>query len=161
MKRIYCVVIAIICLTVILSISAFAYDENKDYVVARSTAIYPGQAETGALLSVSKEKRLTGFSSNSGWTGVVDSGYVNVSRGAYSGYTKAQKIVPLNKSYYLNTGHAGIRLDTYANITVVSGTYAAYYSGVGTTRIYRVMNSDSDNFRMSIPVSKMTRTYGS
>ena len=160
MKRIFCTITAIICLFLFLSVSALAYDVNKDYVVARSTAIYPGQAETGALLSVSKGKRLTGFSSNSGWTGVVGSGYVNVSRGAYSGYTKAQKIVPLNKSYYLNAGHAGIRLDTNANITVVAGTYAAYYSGVGSSRIYRVMNADSDNFMMSIPVSKMTRTYG-
>ena len=77
-----------------------AVDRDKDYVVAWNTSIYYDQGNAMYLCTVTKQKRLYGYSSNTSWSYVA--GYTNVYRGAYSGYSPKRCIVPVPKCYMVD-----------------------------------------------------------
>ncbi len=152
----------------IAATEAITYDENKDYVARVSGSIYYAASEDNPICSYSRNNRILGVAyNNSGWG--YNTTFIQVTKGAYTGYTRNNKLIPMNKSYRVTA--SGYHLTNnptgggYAYSATVPINTILYYTGTkqtvdGTTYYQLKYYGVSGNPTGYLPGSVVVHTYG-
>ena len=150
---------------------AVNYDTSRDYVARIASYIYSAASESNPICSYSRNNRILGVAnSNSGWG--YNTVFIQVTKGAYTGYTRNNRLIPMSKSYratstgyYLKTT-AGGNTNAYGS-PVPLGTILYYLSKTTSgqvtyykVRYYGVVDDNGDTPEGYLPSTAIARTYG-